>query len=279
MRNGDRFTERARTAITKAQEAAAELGHSYVGTEHLLLGLVREGEGLGARVLRENGLDEALLTELVEKFVGRGTVGMPPQGLTPRAKRVIELAAMDASRLGHSYVGTEHLLMGILREPESSAARIIMSTGADLNKLYTDIMNVFGNPDYQTTSRPTAGATAGGRQGRKSDTKTLDQFSRDLTELARAGQLDPVIGRDEEIQRVIQILSRRSKNNPVLIGEPGVGKTAVAEGLAQRVALGDVPENLRDKRIVSLDLTGMLAGTKYRGDFEERIKAALDEVK
>jgi ATP-dependent Clp protease ATP-binding subunit ClpC len=282
MRNGDRFTERAKTAITKAQEAAAELGHSYVGTEHLLLGLAKEGEGLGARVLRENGLDEALLTELVEKFVGRGTVGMPPQGLTPRAKRVIELAAMDASRLGHNYVGTEHLLMGILREPESAGARIIMSTGADLNKLYTDIMNVFGNPDYQTSFRPTAaaGAPAGGRQsGRKSDTKTLDQFSRDLTELARAGQLDPVIGRDEEIQRVIQILSRRSKNNPVLIGEPGVGKTAVAEGLAQRVAAGDVPENLRDKRIVSLDLTGMLAGTKYRGDFEERIKAALDEVK
>jgi len=274
MRNADRFTERARIAIAKAQEVAAGMGHSYVGTEHLLLGIAREGEGLGAKVLRENGLDEGFLQELLEKFVGRGAPGVPIQGLTPRAKRVIELAVGDANRLGHSYVGTEHLLMGVLREPESAAARIITSTGADLNKLYTDVMNIFAAPDYRPGPKQTAVRTP----VRHAETKTLDQYSRDLTDLAGKNELDPVIGRDKEIQRVIQILSRRTKNNPVLIGEPGVGKTAIVEGLAQRVVAGDVPENLIGKRVVSLDLTGMLAGTKYRGDFEERIKAALKEV-
>ena len=270
----DRFTERAKMAIEKAQEAAAEFGHSYVGTEHLLLGIVREGEGLGARVLRDNGFDEALTEDLLERAAGRGTPGMPVQGLTPRVKRVIELAVADANRLGHSYVGTEHLLMGILREPECTAARMLTGAGGELNKLYTDLMNQFSSADYRAAARP-AGP---GRSGRRSDTKTLDQYSRDLTELANRGELDPVIGRENEIQRVIQILSRRTKNNPVLIGEPGVGKTAIAEGLAQRVAHGEVPENLRGKRVVSLDLTGMLAGTKYRGDFEERIKGVLKEV-
>jgi len=274
MRNSDRFTERAKAAITKAQRYAGELGHSYVGTEHLLLGIAGEAEGLGSRILRENGFDSKLLYEMVEKFVGRGTPGIPTQGLTPRAKRVIELAMGDAARLSHNYVGTEHLLMGILREPDSAGARIITSAGGDLNKIYTDIMAVFGNPDY----RPKAQQPASVRTPKRSDTKTLDQYSRDLTELARAGQLDPVIGREKEVQRVIQILSRRTKNNPVLIGEPGVGKTAIVEGLAQRIEAGDVPEDLADCRVVSLDLTGMLAGTKYRGDFEERIKAALREV-
>ena len=278
MRNADKFTERAQCAIEKAQEAAEALGHSYVGSEHLLLGLAREGEGLGAKILRENGLDADLIGSLLERFVGRGTPGQPAQGLTPRAKRVIELAVAEASRLGHNYVGTEHLLLGILREPDSAAARLITSTGADLNKLYTDVVNVFGAPNER--QRQPSGQPAGGRAARgRSETKTLDQYSRDLTDMASKGQLDPVIGREKEIQRVIQILSRRTKNNPVLIGEPGVGKTAIAEGLAQKVTLGDVPENLRGKRIVSLDLTGMLAGTKYRGDFEERIKNVLEEVK
>ncbi len=278
MRNADRFTERAQNAIARAQEAAEELGHSYVGSEHLLLGLAREGEGLGAKILRENGLDADLIASLLERFVGRGTPGQPAQGLTPRAKRVIELAVSEAARLGHSHVGTEHLLMGILREADSAAARLITSTGADLNKLYTDVLNVFGSQNERPKQQ--AGQPAGGRPSRgRSETKTLDQYSRDLTEMASKGQLDPVIGREKEIQRVIQILSRRTKNNPVLIGEPGVGKTAIAEGLAQKVTLGDVPENLRGKRIVSLDLTGMLAGTKYRGDFEERIKGVLEEVK
>ena len=281
MNINDRFTERAKTAIEKAQEAAEQLGHSYVGSEHLLLGIVREGGGQGAKVLRQHGLTDGLLTELVEHYVGRGTPGATLQGLSPRARRVIELAIGDAGRLGHSYVGTEHLLMGILREPGSAAARIIASTGADLNRIYTDLLNAFG-PERGRQSRPTMGAAApGGAPRRREDgeTKTLDQYSRDLTDMARRGQLDPVIGRDKEIRRVIQILSRRSKNNPVLIGEPGVGKTAIAEGLAQKIALGDVPEDLREKRIVSLDLTGMLAGTKYRGDFEERIKGVLNEVK
>lgn len=280
MRNQDRFTERARMALSKAQEAAHNMGHSYVGTEHILLGISSEGEGLGAKVLRDNGLDEHLLTELLEKFVGRGVPGMPAQGLTPDAKRIIEIAIVEAGNLGHGYIGTEHLLMGILREPECAGSKLITSTGIDLNKLYTDIMNIFSNADYRQPSPQSAntGMGKGVFSSRKSDTKTLDQYSRDLTALAEKGQLDPVIGRENETHRVIQILSRRTKNNPVLIGEPGVGKTAIAEGLAQMVVAGDVPEDLRGKRVVSLDLTGMLAGTKYRGDFEERIKAVLKEV-
>lgn len=275
MRYQDRFTERARIAFQKAQETAQKMGHSYVGTEHILLGISGEGEGLGAKILRENGLDETILLELLNKYMGTGAPSVPAQGLTPGAKCIIELAIIDANRLGHSYIGTEHLLMGILREQECTGARLITSTGADLNKLYTDVMALFGSSDYRQ-SPPQAAPSP--RNPKKSDTKTLDQYSRDLTAVAAEGQLDPVIGRATEITRVIQILSRRTKNNPVLIGEPGVGKTAIAEGLAQMVASGDVPEDLRGKRIVSLDLTSMLAGTKYRGDFEERIKAVLKEV-
>ena len=281
MRNQDRFTERARMALAKAQEAAQDMGHSYVGTEHILLGIAAEGEGLGAKVLRDNGLDESMLSELLEKYVGRGAPGLPAQGLTPGAKRVIELSIIDANRLGHSYIGTEHLLMGLLRETDSTAARLIASTGADVNKIYTDVVELLRSGDYRQQSPQTVSSGSSGSRfgsGRKSDTKTLDQYSRDLTAAAASGQLDPVIGRSSEIQRVIQILSRRTKNSPVLIGEPGVGKTAIAEGLAQLVASGDVPEDLRSKRIVSLDLTGMLAGTKYRGDFEDRIKNVLKEV-
>ena len=280
MRYQDRFTQRAQSALTKAQEAAQEMGHSYVGTEHFLLGIARESEGLGAKVLHDNGLDEELITELIEKFVGRGAPGIPAQGLTPNAKRVVELAIMCANQLGHSFIGTEHLLMALLREPDCAATRLIASTGADVNKLYTDIVDIFRSSDYRPQQgQPTQAASAGRSGGKgKSDTKTLDQFSRDLNKAAQNGELDPVIGREKEIQRVIQILSRRTKNNPVLIGEPGVGKTAIAEGLAQLIVAGDVPEDLRDKRVVSLDLTGMLAGTKYRGDFEERIKAAIQEA-
>lgn len=275
MRNSDRFTEKAKTAITRAQDSANELGHGYVGTEHLLMGIVREGEGLGAKVLRESGIDNRTLTALVERFVGRGVAGAPAQGLTPRSKRVIELAMADAARLGHCYVGTEHLLMGILREPESTGARLIMSLGLDLNRLYTDILTVFG-----TTENRAQKSSSARQNSRKNvtPTKILDQYSRDLSQMAESGAIDPVIGRESEIMRVIQILSRRSKNNPVLIGEPGVGKTAVAEGLAQKIASGDVPEDLREKRVVSLDLTSMLAGTKYRGDFEDRVKNVIKEL-
>ena len=275
MRGSDRFTQRASTAISKAHDAAMGMGHSYVGTEHLLLGIVREGDGLGARILNDNGLTEPMLSRMVAETVGRGVPGAPEQGLSPRARRVIELAAEDAARLGHCYVGTEHMLMGILREHDSAGARIIVASGGDLNKIYTDIMDVFGRPEY----KPRPQQPAGNRTvPRRAETKTLDQYGRDLTELAVKGSMDPVIGRDREIERAIQILSRRSKNNPVLIGEPGVGKTAVAEGLAQRIASGAVPEDLKTKRVVSLDLTAMLAGTKYRGDFEERVKSVLREV-
>ena len=275
MRGSERFTQRASTAITKAHDAAMGMGHSYVGTEHLLLGIIREGEGLGARILTDNALTDAVLTRMVTETVGRGVPGAPEQGLSPRARHVIELAAEDANRLGHCYVGTEHILMGILREADSAGARIIVASGGDLNKIYTDIMDVFGRPEYKP--RPQQ-STPRSQTRRAADTKTLDQYGRDLTELAVGGKMDPVIGRDREIERAIQILSRRSKNNPVLIGEPGVGKTAVAEGLAQRISDGNVPEDLQNKRIVSVDLTAMLAGTKYRGDFEERVKCVLHEV-
>ena len=274
MRGSERFTQRASTAITKAHDAAMGMGHSYVGTEHLLLGIIREGEGLGARILTDNALTDAVLTRMVTETVGRGVPGAPEQGLSPRARHVIELAAEDANRLGHCYVGTEHILMGILREADSAGARIIVAAGGDLNKIYTDIMDVFGRPEYKPRPQQSAPRS---QTRRAADTKTLDQYGRDLTELASGGKMDPVIGRDREIERAIQILSRR-KNNPVLIGEPGVGKTAVAEGLAQRISDGNVPEDLQKKRIVSVDLTAMLAGTKYRGDFEERVKCVLHEV-
>lgn len=277
MRNQDRFTERAGIALENAQISAEKMGHSYVGTEHILLGIALEGKGIGARVLSENGLDAKFIKELIEKYIGKGAAGKPISGLSPNAKRIIELAIIEARRMNHSYVGTEHLLMGILRNSDCTADRLILSTGAELNKLYTDIVDIFRSPEYRSQEFQKATATKGG--SKNTNTKTLDQYSIDLTERATNGELDPVIGRNNEITRVIQILSRRTKNNPVLIGEPGVGKTAIAEGLAQLVVSGDVPEDLRDKRIVSLDLTSMLAGTKYRGDFEERIKGALQETK
>ncbi|MDR1328694.1 MAG: ATP-dependent Clp protease ATP-binding subunit [Oscillospiraceae bacterium] len=271
MRYEDRFTQGARRVFELAQAGAAEFGHGYVGSEHILLGIAREGAGVGAKVLRENGFDADLIRATIEKLVGRGNRGeLPPQGLTPRAKRIVEIALMEAGRLGQSYIGTEHLLMGVLRERDSVAAKLIASSSGDINKIYSDIINVFRAGGVG--QRVAAGRVHG------DETKTLDQFSRDLTELAESGRLDPVVGRENEISRVIQILSRRTKNNPVLIGEPGVGKTAVAEGLAQKIIAGDVPETLIDKRIVTLDLTGMVAGTKYRGEFEERIKTALEEV-
>ncbi len=275
MRFEERFTERAKRVLNYAHESAAEMGHGYVGSEHILLGIAKEEEGLAAKILRGYGLTKDLIQELVEKHIGRGEKSATTaQGLTPRAKRIIELALADSAKLNHNFVGTEHLLMGILREHESVAAKLILSTGVDLNRVYTDILNVFRSDNY---NQPVSTAPSGSVS--REDTKTLDQFSRDLSEAAAKGELDPVIGRDKEIARVIQILSRRTKNNPVLIGEPGVGKTAIAEGLAQKIAAGDIPENLRGKRILSLDLTGMVAGTKYRGDFEERIKNALEEVK
>lgn len=275
MRSNEKFTQRAEDAIEQARASATRLGHSYIGTEHLLLGIMNEGNGLGARILRSRGLDERLLQDGVINLAGIGAPGVPRQGLTISAKKTIERAAAEASALGHSYVGTEHILLGILRQPDCSGARIITAAGISLNDVYTDVMLVFGSPDGKN-SRTT---TTRRQTVRHADTRVLDQYGRDLTEMALNGEIDPVIGRGGEIDRAVQILSRRTKNNPVLVGEPGVGKTAVAEGLAVCVAAGHAPESIRDKRIFSLDMPALLAGTKYRGDFEERVKAVLKDVR
>ena len=274
--NENKFTPRAEDSLRLAQEAAQDLGHGYVGCEHLLLGLLREEEGIAHRVLSEYGLTDEMITGILQRSVGQGTSGdAPSQGLTPRAKSVIELAVGESHRMGAGYIGTEHLLMGLLREGSNMAVRILRTVGVDPRKMYASVQQKLSESTPHTV---TSGAAAPNKESKKSG-KTLEEFTRDLTEAARQGKLDPVIGRDKEIQRVIQILSRRTKNNPVLIGEPGVGKTAIAEGLAQRIASADVPEELLNKKLLSLDLSGMVAGTKYRGEFEERIKNTLDEVK
>ena len=274
--NENKFTPRAEEALRLSQEAAGDLGHGYVGTEHLLLGLIREGEGMAHTVLTEAGLTDEMIVEILKKSVGAGLPGgNPAQGLTPRAKRVVEIAMEDSMRGGYNYVGTEHLLAGILREGNNMAVRILRTAGVDARHLYSALMQKLN----ETPRSKAAEARSAQAKDDGGKTKTLREFTRDLTADARSGKLDPVIGRDEEIQRVIQILSRRTKNNPCLIGEPGVGKTAIAEGLARKIVLGDVPDDLLDKRLLSLDLSGMVAGTKYRGEFEERIKKVLEEVK
>ena len=273
----NKFTPRAEEALRLSQEAAEELGHGYVGSEHLLLGLIREEEGIAHRVLSEFGVTDEMVCSVLQRSVGHGVSGAAPsQGLTPRAKSVVELAVSEASRMGSGYIGTEHLLMGLLREGGNMGLRILRTIGVDPNKMYSAVLKKLNDASAKTVP---SGGSAAARDGDKKVGKALAEFTRDLTEAARSGKLDPVIGREKEIQRVIQILSRRTKNNPVLIGEPGVGKTAIAEGLAERIASGDVPEELLDKRVLSLDLSGMVAGTKYRGEFEERIKNTLDEVK
>ena len=269
------FTEKANTALNLSIRSAQALGHTYVGTEHLLLGLLREGSGVAAVVLNNRGITAA---EYERRVAETETVGaytyVTPQDFTPRAKAIMEKAAEEAAQAQYGYIGTEHLLMGILREGGNMALRILRTMGVDSKKMYSSIVQKLNDTPHTVTS----GASTANRESDKKN-KTLAEFTRDLTEAARAGKLDPVVGREKEIQRVIQILSRRTKNNPVLIGEPGVGKTAIAEGLAERIASGDVPEELLDKKILSLDLSGMVAGTKYRGEFEERIKNTLAEVK
>ena len=279
MKNSARFTERASGAIAAARDASASLGHSYVGTEHLLLGVAAETEGLGARVLLSRGLDMLALTRLVAAEAGSGEPGAPEQGLTPNARLAIERAAEDARRLGHGCIGTEHLLLGLVRTPDCAAARTLAAAGSGPNELYTDIMALFGSPESRPGRQEQGRSQAPLRPPyRRAETRVLDQYSRDLTLTAGGGGADPVVGREREISRVIQILSRRTKNNPVLVGEPGVGKTAVAEALARRVARGEVPDTLKNRRIVTLDLASMLAGTKYRGDFEDRVKCIIKEV-
>ncbi|NLY51888.1 MAG: ATP-dependent Clp protease ATP-binding subunit [Firmicutes bacterium] len=265
-----RFTERAQKVIVLSQEEARRLGHNVVGTEHILLGLVAEGHGVAARALQELGALDQVRSE-VERVIGRGdgvTVGQI--GFTPRAKRVLELAFDEARQLGHTYIGTEHILLGLIREGEGVAAQVLRNLGADLERVRKQVLSLLGE-----ASTP----AAGGKAARARKTPTLDQFGRDLTEMAREGKLDPVIGREMEIQRVIQVLSRRTKNNPCLIGEPGVGKTAIAEGLAQKIVAGDVPETLAGKRVVTLDLGALVAGSKFRGEFEERLKKVMEEIR
>ncbi len=269
----DKFTERARRVLTLAQEEAHRFNHNYIGTEHILLGLVREGDGVAAKVLANLGVELNKVRSAVEFIIGRGDRTVLGEiGLTPRAKKVIELAVDEARRLNHSYIGTEHLLLGLVREGEGIAAGVLESLGVNLERVRAETTRILSQ------SAPQAAASgAGARQA--SRTPTVDQLGIDLTAAARAGQLDPVIGRSNELERVVQILSRRTKNNPVLIGEPGVGKTAIAELLAQRIVSGDVPETLQNKRLLTLDIGSLVAGTKYRGEFEERLKKVIEEIK
>src|SRR6184192_1705030 len=272
----DRFNDRAKRVLALAQDEAIRFNHNYIGTEHLLLGLVREGEGVAARVLDSLGVELSKVRTAVEFIIGRGDSTTSPSEITlsPRTKKVIELAIDEARKLGHSHVGTEHLLLGLVREGEGIASGVLESLGVSLEKVRHQVIATLGQQHPQA-----AEAAAAGGKSASSKTPTLDQLGVNLTAMAKASQLDPVIGREREIERVIQILSRRTKNNPALIGEPGVGKTAIVEGLAQRIASGDVPETLMGKRLLTLDIGSLVAGTKYRGEFEERLKKIIEEVK
>src|SRR5688500_13552611 len=271
----ERFTERARQVVVLAQEEARTLKHNYIGTEHILLGLLREEEGLAARVLESLDITVERVRAQVVRIVGSGeevTSGQSP--FTPRAKKVLELALREALSLGHNYIGTEHILLGLVRENEGVAARILLDFDADSEKIRNEVIRMLSGPGGR---RSGSGQGQAAGEGKKSS-KLLDQFGRNLTKLAADGKLDPVVGRETEIERIMQILSRRTKNNPVLIGEPGVGKTAVVEGLASRITKGEVPELLKNKQIYTLDLAALVAGSKYRGEFEERLKKVMKEI-
>ena len=271
----ERFTDRARRVVVLAQEEARMLNHNYIGTEHILLGLIHEGEGVAAKGLESLGISLEGVRAQVEEIIGQGQ--QAPSGhipFTPRAKKVLELSLREALQLGHNYIGTEHILLGLIREGEGVAAQVLVKLGADLNRVRQQVIQLLSG--YQGKEAVSQGGPA---EGTPSTSLVLDQFGRNLTQAAREGKLDPVIGRELEVERVMQILSRRTKNNPVLIGEPGVGKTAVVEGLAQAIAKNDVPETLKDKQLYSLDLGALVAGSRYRGDFEERLKKVLKEIK
>ena len=271
----ERFTDRARRVVVLAQEEARMLNHNYIGTEHILLGLIHEGEGVAAKSLESLGVSLESVRSQVEEIIGQGQ--QAPSGhipFTPRAKKVLELSLREALQLGHNYIGTEHILLGLIREGEGVAAQVLVKLGADLNRVRQQVIQLLSG--YQGKEPLTSGAPS---EGTPSTSLVLDQFGRNLTQAARDGKLDPVIGREKEIERVMQVLSRRTKNNPVLIGEPGVGKTAVVEGLAQKIVKGDIPETLKDKQLYTLDLGSLVAGSRYRGDFEERLKKLLKEIR
>ena len=277
-----KFTNRANKAIEIANDIALELGHSYIGTEHILYGLAKEGNGIASKVLENQNVTADDILNKIEELIGSDEPIENIVDFTPRTKRVVESAFIEARKLGYNFIGTEHLLIGILREGDCVAAKILLDLNVNIPKLYNEIVKVINEgEDYNSSDDSSNNSNGGKRRGKGSynQTPTLNQFGQDLTKKAEEGKLDPVIGRKQEIERVIEILSRRTKNNPCLIGEPGVGKTAAVEGLAQKIASGDVPEILKDKRVVTLDISGMVAGAKYRGDFEERIKKALNEVK
>ncbi|MSY32861.1 MAG: AAA domain-containing protein, partial [Actinobacteria bacterium] len=271
----ERFTDRARRVVVLAQEEARMLNHNYIGTEHILLGLIHEGEGVAAKSLESLGISLEAVRSQVEEIIGQGQ--QAPSGhipFTPRAKKVLELSLREALQLGHNYIGTEHILLGLIREGDGVAAQVLVKLGADLNRVRQQVIQLLSG--YQGKEPAASGGPA---EGTPSTSLVLDQFGRNLTQAAREGKLDPVIGREKEIERVMQVLSRRTKNNPVLIGEPGVGKTAVVEGLAQAIVKGEVPETLKDKHLYTLDLGALVAGSRYRGDFEERLKKVLKEIR
>ena len=282
----ERFTDRARRVVVLAQEEARQLSHSYIGTEHVLLGLIHEGEGVAAKALESLGISLEAVRGQVEEIIGRG--GSAPSGhipFTPRAKKVLELSLREALQLGHNYIGTEHILLGLIREGEGVAAQVLVKLGADLSRVRQTVIQLLSGYQGPQGGKESAGATPGGgsssseKESGQAGSAVLDQFGRNLTALARDKKLDPVIGRFREMERVMQVLSRRTKNNPVLIGEPGVGKTAIVEGLAQKIVAGDVPETLHAKQLYTLDLGALVAGSRYRGDFEERLKKVLKEIR